>query len=166
MNHFQKIFNQTKPVIIAGPCSAESEKQVLEIAHQLKKHDNLIFRAGIWKPRTRPNSFEGIGLEGLEWLQKAKKETGLLITTEVAKAKHVELALNNNIDMLWIGARTTGNPFAIQEIADALKGVKVPVLVNPINPELNLWMGIERLKEVGINLVGIHRGFCLQKFQI
>ena len=106
MNHFQKIFNQTKPVIIAGPCSAESEKQVLEIAHQLKKHDNLIFRAGIWKPRTRPNSFEGIGLDGLKWLKKAKKETGLLITTEVAKAKHVELALNNNIDMLWIGART------------------------------------------------------------
>lgn len=166
MNHFQKIFNQTKPVIIAGPCSAESEKQVLEIAHQLKKHDNLIFRAGIWKPRTRPNSFEGIGLDGLKWLKKAKKETGLLITTEVAKAKHVELALNNNIDMLWIGARTTGNPFAIQEIADALKGVKVPILVkNPINPELNLWIGaIERLKKVGIeNLVGIHRGFFAYK---
>ena len=120
-NHFQKIFGFSKPILIAGPCSAESEKQTLETAHELKKHKNLIFRAGIWKPRTRPNSFEGIGFKGLQWIQKVKEETGLKTTIEVAKAEHVELALRHQVDILWIGARTTGNPFAMQEIADALK---------------------------------------------
>jgi chorismate mutase len=164
--HFQKIFNHNKPVIIAGPCSAESEKQVLATAHELKKHPNLIFRAGIWKPRTRPNSFEGVGVKGLKWLQKAKEETGLQTTTEVAKANHVELAIKHQIDILWIGARTTGNPFAVQEIAEALKGIDVPVFVkNPINPELNLWIGaIERLKDIGIHdIAAIHRGFFAYK---
>ena len=162
INNFQNIFGLSKPIVIAGPCSAESEKQTLETAHQLKKHENLIFRAGIWKPRTRPNSFEGIGSKGLQWLQKVKKETGLKSTVEVAKAKHVELALKREVDILWIGARTTGNPFAMQEIADSLKGVNTPVMVkNPINPEVNLWIGaIERLLDNGIyNLAAIHRGF-------
>ena len=161
-NDFQKLFQYSKPVIIAGPCSAESEKQVLETAHQLKKHKNLIFRAGIWKPRTRPNSFEGVGEKGLKLLQLAKKETGLKTTTEVAKAAHVSLAIKHEIDILWVGARTTGNPFAIQEIAEALKGINIPVMVkNPINPELNLWIGaIERLKDAGIeNIAAINRGF-------
>ena len=162
INNFQNIFGLSKPIVIAGPCSAETEKQTLETAHQLKKHDNLIFRAGIWKPRTRPNSFEGIGSEGLQWLQKVKEETGLKSTVEVAKAKHVELSLKHEVDILWIGARTTGNPFAMQEIADSLKGVNTPVMVkNPINPEVNLWIGaIERLLDNGIyNLAAIHRGF-------
>ena len=161
-NDFQKLFQYSKPVIIAGPCSAESEKQVLETAHQLKKHKNLIFRAGIWKPRTRPNSFEGVGEKGLKLLQLAKKETGLKTTTEVAKATHVSLAIKHEVDLLWIGARTTGNPFAIQEIAEALKGINIPVMVkNPINPELNLWIGaIERIMDSGIeNIVAINRGF-------
>ena len=161
-NDFQKLFQYSKPVIIAGPCSAESEKQVLETAHQLKKHKNLIFRAGIWKPRTRPNSFEGVGEKGLKLLQLAKKETGFKTTTEVAKAAHVSLAIKHEVDILWIGARTTGNPFAIQEIAEALKGINIPVMVkNPINPELNLWIGaIERLKDAGIeNIAAINRGF-------
>ena len=162
INNFQNIFGLSKPIVIAGPCSAETEKQTLETAHQLKKHENLIFRAGIWKPRTRPNSFEGIGSEGLQWLQKVKEETGLKSTVEVAKAKHVELSLKHQVDILWIGARTTGNPFAMQEIADSLKGVNTPVMVkNPINPEVNLWIGaIERLLDNGIyNLAAIHRGF-------
>ena len=161
-NDFQKLFQYSKPVIIAGPCSAESEKQVLETAHQLKKHENLIFRAGIWKPRTRPNSFKGVGEKGLKLLQLAKKETGLKTTTEVAKAGHISLAIKHEVDILWIGARTTGNPFAIQEIAEALKGINIPVMVkNPINPELNLWIGaIERLKDAGIeNIAAINRGF-------
>lgn len=166
INNFQNIFGFSKPIVIAGPCSAESEKQTLETAHQLKKHENLIFRAGIWKPRTRPNSFEGIGSKGLQWLQKVKKETGLKSTVEVAKAKHVELALKHEVDILWIGARTTGNPFAMQEIADSLKEVDIPVMVkNPINPEVNLWIGaIERLFDSGIyNLAAIHRGFFTYK---
>ena len=161
-NDFQKLFQYSKPVIIAGPCSAESEKQVLETAHQLKKHENLIFRAGIWKPRTRPNSFEGVGEKGLKLLQLAKKETGFKTTTEVAKAAHVSLAIKHKVDILWIGARTTGNPFAIQEIAEALKGINIPVMVkNPINPELKLRIGaIERLKDAGIeNIAAINRGF-------
>ena len=161
-NDFQKLFQYSKPVIIAGPCSAESEKQVLETAHQLKKHKNLIFRAGIWKPRTRPNSFEGVGEKGLKLLQLTKKETGLKTTTEVAKAAHVSLAIKYEVDILWIGARTTGNPFAIQEIAEALKGINIPVMVkNPINPELNLWIGaIERIMNSGIeNIAAINRGF-------
>lgn len=166
INNFQNIFGLSKPIVIAGPCSAESEKQTLETAHQLKKHENLIFRAGIWKPRTRPNSFEGIGSKGLQWLQKVKEETGLKSTVEVAKAKHVELALKHEVDILWIGARTTGNPFAMQEIADSLKEVDIPVMVkNPINPEVNLWIGaIERLFDSGIyNLAAIHRGFFTYK---
>ena len=161
-NNFQNIFGSTKPILIAGPCSAESEKQTLQTAHELKKHKNLIFRAGIWKPRTRPNSFEGIGSKGLQWIQKVKEETGLKSTIEVAKAKHVELALKYEVDIIWIGARTTGNPFAMQEIADSLKGIDIPVMVkNPINPEVNLWIGaIERLLETGIyNIAAIHRGF-------
>ena len=165
-NHFQKIFGFSKPILIAGPCSAESEKQTLETAHKLKKHKNLIFRAGIWKPRTRPNSFEGIGFKGLQWIQKVKEETGLKTTIEVAKAEHVELALKHQVDILWIGARTTGNPFAMQEIADALKNVDIPVMVkNPINPEVNLWIGaIERLQDTGIyNLAAVHRGFFTYK---
>ena len=122
-----------KPFIIAGPCSAESEDQMLKIGHALKSHRNLLFRAGIWKPRTRPNSFEGIGSVGLKWLLSVKKETGLSTTTEVANAYHVEEALKHNVDVLWIGARTTVNPFAVQEIANALKGIDIPIMVkNPI----------------------------------
>ena len=166
INNFQNIFGLSKPIVIAGPCSAETEKQTLETAHQLKKHENLIFRAGIWKPRTRPNSFEGIGSKGLQWLQKVKEETGLKSTVEVAKAKHVELSLKHEVDILWIGARTTGNPFTMQEIADSLKGIDIPVMVkNPINPEVNLWIGaIERLLDSGIfDLAAIHRGFFTYK---
>ena len=166
INNFQNIFGLTKPILIAGPCSAESEKQTLETAHELKKHKNLIFRAGIWKPRTRPNSFEGIGSKGLQWLQKVKQETGLKSTVEVAKAKHVELALKHEVELLWIGARTTGNPFAMQEIADSLKGIDIPIMVkNPLNPEVNLWIGaIERLLDIGIcDIAAIHRGFFTYK---
>lgn len=152
-----------RPLIIAGPCSAESEEQVLTIAKELKASGKVdVFRAGIWKPRTRPNSFEGVGLIGLPWLQKVKEETGLPVSTEVANAAHVELALKHNVDILWIGARTTVSPFAIQEIADALRGVDIPVMVkNPINADLALWMGaIERFTNVGLSkLAAIHRGF-------
>ena len=155
--------DEKKPLVIAGPCSAESEEQMLAIAHQIKENDKVqVFRAGIWKPRTRPNTFEGVGLVGLPWLQKVKQETGLLVTTEVANASHVELALKHDIDILWIGARTTVSPFAVQEIADALRGVDIPVMVkNPINADLALWMGaIERFNTVGLTkLAAIHRGF-------
>lgn len=151
------------PWVIAGPCSAESERQVISTARALTNSAHVkVFRAGIWKPRTRPNSFEGVGEVGLEWLKAVKGETSLLTTTEVASAKHVELCLENDVDILWIGARTTVNPFLVQEIADALKGVDVPVLVkNPINAELGLWLGaIERLYRAGIRkLAAIHRGF-------
>jgi chorismate mutase len=151
------------PWVIAGPCSAESERQVISTARALTKSSHVkVFRAGIWKPRTRPNSFEGVGKVGLAWLKAVKDETSLLTTTEVASAKHVELCLENDVDILWIGARTTVNPFLVQEIADALKGVNVPVLVkNPINAELGLWLGaIERLYHAGIRkLAAIHRGF-------
>jgi chorismate mutase len=151
------------PWLIAGPCSAESEQQVVLTARELAKSDQVkVFRAGIWKPRTRPNSFEGVGEIGLTWLKTVKTETSLLTTTEVAKAVHVELCLENNIDILWVGARTTVNPFAVQEIADALKGVDIPVFVkNPINAELGLWLGaIERLCRAGITkIAAIHRGF-------
>ncbi len=154
---------EKRPIVIAGPCSAETEEQVLETAHRLKKTGKSdIYRAGIWKPRTSPGSFEGVGVKGLPWMQKVKEETGFPVTVEVAKAKHVELCLEFDIDVLWIGARTTVNPFAVQEIADALKGVDVPVLVkNPINPDLALWIGgIERLKKAGVKELGaIHRGF-------
>ena len=152
------------PLTISGPCSAESEEQVLNIAHQLAKPDSrvTIFRAGIWKPRTRPGSFEGVGEKALPWLQKVKKETGLLTAVEVANIKHVELALKHDIDILWIGARTSVNPFAVQEIADALKNTdKIVWVKNPINPDLELWIGaIERLYNAGIKNLGvIHRGF-------
>ena len=130
--------------MIAGPCSAETEEQVLATARGLKEQGIEIFRAGIWKPRTRPNSFEGVGSEGLTWLKRVKAETGLLTSTEVANFKHVYEALRAGVDILWIGARTSANPFAMQEIADALQGVDVPVLIkNPINPDLELWIGAE-----------------------
>ncbi len=154
---------ENRPIVIAGPCSAESEAQVIETGERLLKTGKVhIYRAGIWKPRTRPGSFEGVGAVGLPWLQKVKEKTGLPITVEVAKARHVELCLEFGIDMLWIGARTTVNPFAVQEIADALKGVDIPVLVkNPINPDIGLWLGaVERLSTAGITELGaIHRGF-------
>jgi len=154
---------EKRPIVIAGPCSAETEEQVLETAKRLKKTNKAdIYRAGIWKPRTSPGSFEGVGTKGLPWLQKVKEETGFPVTIEVANAKHVELSLEFGIDILWIGARTTVNPFAVQEIADALKGVDIPVLIkNPINPDLALWIGsMERIRKAGIEEVGaIHRGF-------
>ena len=155
-------FELTHPMVIAGPCSAETEDQVMQIAQQLKDSDVSVFRAGIWKPRTRPGGFEGVGAIGLKWMQKAKAETGLQIATEVANATHVKLAIEHDIDILWIGARTTVNPFAVQEIADALKGSDKIVLVkNPVNPDLGLWIGaIERLYNAGITKLGaIHRGF-------
>ncbi len=156
------ILAKEKPVIISGPCSAETEKQVIETAKRLKENGVTIFRAGIWKPRTRPNSFEGVGTPGLEWLKQVKAETGMLISTEVANVKHVYESIKAGIDMIWIGARTTANPFAIQEIADAVRGIKIPVLVkNPVNPDVELWIGaIERLYNAGITNIGaIHRGF-------
>ncbi|MQP24628.1 3-deoxy-7-phosphoheptulonate synthase [Flavobacterium sp. LMO8] len=155
-------FNLNHPLVIAGPCSAETEEQVLKIAHELKDSDVSIFRAGIWKPRTRPGGFEGVGAIGLKWLQKAKAETGLLMATEVATAAHVKSALEHDIDVLWIGARTAVNPFAVQEIADALQGTdKIVLLKNPINPDLSLWLGgLERLYNANIKKLGvIHRGF-------
>ena len=150
------------PLVIAGPCSAETEEQVLNIAHQLKDTDVNYYRAGIWKPRTRPGMFEGVGALGLKWLQKVKEETGLKTATEVANRAHVELALEHDIDLLWIGARSTVSPFIVQEIADALKGTDKIVLVkNPVNPDLPLWLGaIERLATADIKNLGvIHRGF-------
>ena len=155
-------FHLNHPLVIAGPCSAETKEQVLKIAHELKNSDVSIFRAGIWKPRTRPGGFEGVGEIGLKWLQKAKAETGLLMATEVATAAHVKLALEHDIDVLWIGARTTVNPFAVQEIADALQGTdKIVLLKNPVNPDLSLWIGgLERLYNANIKKLGvIHRGF-------
>lgn len=158
----QQAWNK-RPLIISGPCSAETEEQVLETAHRLKATGKVdMLRAGIWKPRTRPGSFEGIGTKGLPWMQRAKKETGLPITVEVATAKQVEDALHFDVDVLWIGARTTVNPFSVQEVADALRGVNVPVLIkNPINPDLELWIGaVERVAKAGIKQIGlIHRGF-------
>ncbi|HSD13326.1 MAG TPA: bifunctional 3-deoxy-7-phosphoheptulonate synthase/chorismate mutase type II [Flavobacterium sp.] len=155
-------FKLSHPLVIAGPCSAETEEQVLAIAHELKDSDVSVFRAGIWKPRTRPGGFEGVGEAGLKWLQRAKAETGLLMAVEVANVNHVKLALEHDIDVLWIGARTAVNPFAIQEIADALKGTdKIVLLKNPVNPDLSLWLGgLERLYNAGIKKLGvIHRGF-------
>ena len=150
------------PLLIAGPCSAETENQVLDIAHQLKDSDATVFRAGIWKPRTRPGNFEGVGSLALQWMKKVKEETGILTTIEVANANHVDLALKNEIDILWIGARTTVSPFIVQEIAEALRGTKKIVLIkNPVNPDLSLWMGaIERFYSSNIKNIGaIHRGF-------
>ncbi len=152
-----------RPFIISGPCSAETEEQVLETARGLAVLDKVsIFRAGIWKPRTRPNNFEGVGITGLKWLRRVKQETGLLVGTEVANEKHVYEALKYGIDMVWIGARTSVNPITVQEIANALKGVDIMVLVkNPINPDIELWIGaIERVANAGIKKLGaVHRGF-------
>jgi chorismate mutase len=150
------------PLVIAGPCSAETEEQVLKIAHELKDSDVNYYRAGIWKPRTRPGNFEGVGALGLKWLKKVKEETGMKTCTEVANAAHVKLAIENDVDLLWIGARTAVSPFIMQELADALHGTDKIVLVkNPINPDLALWLGgIERLYTADIkNLGAIHRGF-------
>jgi chorismate mutase len=153
-----------RPLIISGPCSAETEEQVIATATRLANTGKVdILRAGIWKPRTKPGLFEGIGTKGLPWLAQAKKITGMPITVEVATAKHVQDALQFDVDMLWIGARTTVNPFSVQEVADALRGVDIPVLIkNPINADLELWTGaIERLQKVGVKQVGmIHRGFA------
>lgn len=151
-----------RPFVIAGPCSAETEDQVIETAKQLAADGIKVMRAGIWKPRTKPGGFEGIGSEGLAWLKRVKKETGMYVSTEVATQKHVYEALKYGVDLLWIGARTTANPFAVQEIAEALQGVDIPVLVkNPVNPDLELWIGaLERLSNVGLTKLGaIHRGF-------
>ncbi|KIC94223.1 chorismate mutase [Flavihumibacter solisilvae] len=152
-----------RPLIISGPCSAETEEQVLATAQQLANTGKVdVLRAGIWKPRTRPGSFEGIGTKGLPWLQQAKKLTGLPVAVEVATAKQVEDALHFDVDILWIGARTTVNPFSVQEVADALRGADVPVLIkNPINPDLELWLGaVERVAKSNIKQIGlIHRGF-------
>lgn len=159
MIEIEKIENCT---LIAGPCSAESQTQVLECARSLAKAGVKVFRAGVWKPRTRPGNFEGAGSPALEWLKAVKAETGMAVTTEVANARHVEAALKAGIDMLWIGARTTTSPFAVQEVADALRGTDIPILVkNPINAELELWIGaFERLAGAGIrHLAAIHRGF-------
>ena len=157
------IKTDNQPLIISGPCSAESEKQMLETALELAKIKTVkLFRAGVWKPRTRPNMFEGHGEKALKWLQRVKQETKLKTTVEVANPTHVELALKYEVDVLWLGARTVVNPFSVQEIANALKGVDIPVLVkNPLNPDLSLWVGaLERINEAGIqNLAAIHRGF-------
>ena len=149
-------------MVIAGPCSAETEEQTLTTARQLAQNGIKIFRAGIWKPRTKPGGFEGIGVEGLQWLRRVKNETGMYVATEVATAKHVYEALKYGIDVLWIGARTTANPFAVQEIADALRGVDIPILIkNPVNPDIELSMGaIERIYNAGLHqLAAVHRGF-------
>lgn len=162
--NFKPLFKDVdnRPFIIAGPCSAETEEQVMETAHGLKDQNIDLFRAGIWKPRTRPDSFEGVGKVGLPWLKRVKEEVGIKVTTEVAKRDHVFEALKYGIDVVWLGARTTVSPFAVQEIADALQGVDIPVLIkNPINPDLKLWIGaIERIYKAGITRIGvIHRGF-------
>lgn len=154
--------NLGHPLVVAGPCSAETEDQVLKIAHDLKDTDVSYYRAGIWKPRTRPGNFEGVGAIGLKWLQKVKEETGLKTATEVANRAHVDLALEHDVDLLWIGARSTVSPFIVQEIADALEGTDKIVLVkNPVNPDLSLWLGaVERLHSANIEKLGvIHRGF-------
>lgn len=151
-----------RPLIISGPCSAETEEQVMTTARQLATNGIKIFRAGVWKPRTKPGGFEGNGAMALPWMKRVKEETGMLTATEVATPKHVEQALEYGIDILWIGARTTANPFAVQDIADSLNGVDVPILVkNPVNPDLDLWIGaIERINGAGIKRIGaIHRGF-------
>lgn len=151
-----------RPIVIAGPCSAETEEQVMVTARELAKNGVKIFRAGIWKPRTKPGGFEGVGEQGLVWLKRVKEETGMLVATEVATKQHVNAALDAGVDVLWIGARTSANPFAMQEIADALEGKDVPVLVkNPVNPDLELWIGaMQRLYNAGLRRIGaIHRGF-------
>jgi chorismate mutase len=159
--HFEGV-PEEKPLMMAGPCSAETEEQVMETARQLRNYGIKIFRAGIWKPRTRPSAFEGVGKEGLPWLKRVKDELGMYTATEVANVKHVYDSLKTGVDIIWLGARTTANPFAVQEIADALKGVDIPVLIkNPISPDVELWIGaFERLNHAGITkLAAIHRGF-------
>uniref|UniRef100_UPI004029E537 bifunctional 3-deoxy-7-phosphoheptulonate synthase/chorismate mutase type II n=1 Tax=Prevotella sp. TaxID=59823 RepID=UPI004029E537 len=151
-----------RPIVIAGPCSAETEEQVMNTARQLRSKGCHMFRAGIWKPRTKPGGFEGCGEKALPWLKQVKDETGMLVATEVAKPEHVELCLKYGIDILWIGARTTANPFAMQDLADSLKGVDIPVFVkNPVNPDLELWIGaMERINQAGVKrMAAIHRGF-------
>ena len=150
------------PIMVSGPCSAETEEQVIKTGHMIADLGIPIFRAGIWKPRTRPGNFEGLGAVALPWLEKLKQETGLLIASEVANTYHIKEALNHGVDILWIGARTTANPFAVQELADYLSGKDIPVFVkNPINPDIDLWIGaLERLNKAGLKkLVAIHRGF-------
>lgn len=166
MNDLQSILlpgiSDRRPLVIAGPCSAETEEQLLATARELSERGIRIFRAGIWKPRTKPGGFEGVGVEGLRWLKRVKAETGMYISTEVANREHVFEALKAGVDLLWIGARTSANPFAVQEIADALQGVDIPVLVkNPVNPDIELWIGaLQRLYNAGIHRLGaIHRGF-------
>ncbi len=160
---FQPVFEKKeRPILIAGPCSAETEEQVLETARGLKNVGIDLYRAGIWKPRTRPGAFEGVGAPGLKWLQKVKQETGMKVTTEVANTQHVFDAMKHGIDVFWIGARTTVNPFSVQEVADAMQGLDIPVLIkNPINADLKLWIGaIERIAKAGVTRIGvIHRGF-------
>ena len=156
------MFMEPRPSVVAGPCSAETEEQVMETAKGLKEMGINVYRAGIWKPRTHPGSFEGVGAPGLKWMQRAKKEYGLKISTEVASEKHVFECLKYGVDLVWLGARTTANPFLVQEIADALKDTDIPVLVkNPVNPDIDLWIGaLERLNRAGIRKLGvIHRGF-------
>ncbi len=163
---FESIFlpgiDEKRPLVIAGPCSAETEEQVMTTAKQLAAGGVKVYRAGVWKPRTKPGGFEGVGSPALKWLMQAKKETGMYMATEVATERHAYEALKYGVDMLWIGARTAANPFAVQEIADTLKGVDIPILIkNPVNPDLDLWIGaIERLYNAGIKRLGlIHRGF-------
>jgi chorismate mutase len=151
-----------RPFVIAGPCSAETEEQVMTTAHQLKDKGCHMFRAGVWKPRTKPGGFEGNGEMALPWMKRVKDETGMLVAVEVAKPEHVELCMKYDIDILWIGARTSANPFAMQDVADSLKGTDVPVFIkNPVNPDLELWIGaLERINQAGIKrLAAIHRGF-------
>ena len=154
--------DQERPFVIAGPCSAETEEQVMETATQLKEKGCHNFRAGVWKPRTKPGGFEGNGEKALPWMQRVKKETGMHVAVEVATPEHVELALKYGMDILWVGARTTANPFAVQALADSMKGIYIPVFVkNPVNPDLELWIGaLERLNTAGVKRLGaIHRGF-------
>ena len=156
------MFTEPRPSVVAGPCSAETREQVLQTASQLAETGICVYRAGLWKPRTYPGSFEGVGTEGLEWLCEARSEHGSKIITEVASARHVEQCLEAGVDLVWVGARTTANPFLVQEIADALKDTDIPVLVkNPANPDLDLWIGaLERLNRAGVKKLGvIHRGF-------
>ncbi len=159
-----------KPLVISGPCSAETKEQVLKTAHELAKIPQVkVFRAGIWKPRTRPSAFEGIGNKGLDWLKEIKTQTGLLTAVEVAQPEHVEASLHAGVDIIWIGARTVVNPFSVQELAEALKGVDIPVMVkNPLNPDVALWVGaLERLNRVGLKkLIAIHRGFYYYKHSL
>lgn len=151
-----------RPFVIAGPCSAESEEQVMTTAKQLAERGCHMFRGGVWKPRTKPGGFEGHGEPALQWMAQAKKETGMLIATEVATPEHVELSMKYGIDVMWVGARTSANPFAMQDLADSMKGIDIPVLVkNPVNPDLELWIGaLERINLAGVKKLGaIHRGF-------